>query len=217
MVGAGGLGCPALLSLAPYVRLTIVDPDRVDVSNLHRQILYRTRDLGRLKVDCAREQLLHRLPTAMVTPLHARIDSSNGLELIAGHDLVVDGSDSFATKFLLNDLCLQLGTPLVHGAVVGWTGHIMTVVRGHACYRCIFEAPPQAPAATSCQENGVVGAACGVIGAWMAREALATLRNQPSLAGTLLVFDTRTGTSRQVKPRRRLSCPAHAAAEVATW
>jgi len=217
VVGAGGLGCPLVLSLAPHVRLTVVDPDRVEISNLQRQILYRTADVGRLKVECAAERLTRELSGAAITPLAIRLEASNAADLVAGHDVVIDGSDSFATKFLLNDSCLEQGVPLIHGAVVGWTGHLMTVLRGYACYRCIFEAPPQAPTGASCQDGGVLGALCGVVGGWMAEEALAVLHEQPRLAGTLLVFDARVGTTRHLRPRVRASCPAHSAAEVATW
>jgi adenylyltransferase/sulfurtransferase len=204
-----------MMALASRLEMTVIDPDCVDLSNLQRQILYRASDVCRLKVECAAERLQARHPSAIVRPLSTRLDQANGLELIASHDVVIDGSDSFATRFLVNDLCLEAGVPLVHGAVLGLTGQLMTVVRGHACYRCIFEAPPDAP--ESCQDAGVLGALCGVIGGWMATEALAAVHHRPSLAGTLRVFDGRSGVSRDIKPRRRGSCPAHLPAEVATW
>src|SRR4051812_28316416 len=217
VIGAGGLGCPVLLALAPRMRVTIVDHDVVEVSNLHRQILYRSADVGRPKVGCAADRIAAQFPGAVIETVHGRVDASNVGALIADHDVVVDGCDSFATKFLLNDACLEVGTPLVHGAVVAWTGQLMTVVAGRACYRCIFEAPPDPEVVPTCQNGGILGAVCGVIGGWMAEEALAVVEGQPRLAGTLRVFDGLSGHTRQLMPKRRPSCSAHSASEVATW
>lgn len=217
LVGVGGLGCPVLLALAHHVRLTIADSDQVALSNLQRQILYRTSDVGRLKVECATEHLRTRFPDAQIRPLAVDVTASNARDLIDGHNLVIDGTDSFSTKFLLNDHCLDLGVPLIHGAVAGWTGQLMTIARGHACYRCIFEEPPIDPVAATCQGTGVLGAVCGVTGGWMALEALAVLAGRPTLTGTLRVFDARRDTVRDIKPRRRSSCTVHSASEVATW
>jgi adenylyltransferase/sulfurtransferase len=217
VIGAGGLGCPALWALAPRVALTVVDHDRVDPSNLHRQILHRTEDVGRLKAESAVDGLRRRWPQADVEPLPLEIDRDNARTLIARHDVVIDGTDSFSTKFLLNDVCLDLDVPLVHGGVVGWSGQLMTVRRGHACFRCIFEDPPDPQSAPSCQTAGVLGPVCGVIGAMMAEEAWSILEGQAALAGTLLMFDARRDTWRRITPRRRPACPAHPASEVATW
>jgi adenylyltransferase/sulfurtransferase len=217
VVGAGGLGCPVLMALAPTVRLTVVDPDRVDESNLHRQILYRSEDAGRFKVECAAERLGRRFPAAPPATVVGRLDAANAVGLITGHDVVIDGTDSFATKFLLNDTCLHLGVPLVHGAAVGWTGQLMTVIEGGACYRCIFEGPPDEQALATCRDAGIMGALCGVIGGWMAQEAMAVIQGQPRLAGKLRVFDAISGRTRDLSPKRRSSCPAHPDTEVATW
>jgi adenylyltransferase/sulfurtransferase len=203
--------------LAGRVQLTVIDSDRVAVSNLQRQILYRSSDLGRPKVECAAEHVRTRHPKAEIEPIVCDLDVANARGLIAQHRVVVDGTDSFASKFLLNDLCLELGVPLVHGAVAGWTGQLMTIGGAGACYRCIFEAAPAAPNGATCQEAGVLGALCGVIGGWMAQEVMAVLAQKPHLAGTLRVFDGRTERTRDVTPRRRASCPAHPASEVATW
>lgn len=218
VIGAGGLGCPALLALAPTagLRLTIVDDDRVDESNLQRQILHRSADVGRLKVESARDALWRRWPGAQLELVAARLDADNAASLVTAHDVVLDGSDSFATKFLLNDVCLSSGVPLVHGGVVGLAGQLMTVLDGHACFRCIFEAPPEAGAVGSCREAGILGAVAGVVGGRMAKEALAILDGRPLLAGTLLRFDARTGW-RSSTPRQRPSCPAHATQAGATW
>jgi adenylyltransferase/sulfurtransferase len=218
VVGAGGLGCPALYALAPRVgALGIVDDDRVELSNLNRQILHRTHDVGRDKVDSARDALHRRFGDVEVQAMRARVTAANADAIVRGWDVVVDGTDSFAAKFVLNDACVRAGVPLVHGACVQWTGQLMAVVPGSACYRCLFEAPPPPGAAPSCQEAGIVGAFAGVIGALMADEALAILAGAPTLAGTLLVVDGRTDRRRRVRVNPRPGCEAHtvAAKEVA--
>jgi molybdopterin/thiamine biosynthesis adenylyltransferase len=205
-----------LLGLRDAGELTIVDHDFVDVSNLQRQILHRTTDVGRPKSESARDALLRRQPGLSIHAVVTRLDSGNVQELIAGHDLVVDGTDSFETKFLLNDSCLSLGVPLIHGAVVGWIGQLMTVRTGHACYRCIFEQPPALGSAPSCQQAGILGAVAGVIAGRMAREALACLAGKPELSGTMLRFDARRLTWRHIAPRPRPDCAAHERLEVAS-
>lgn len=210
VIGAGGLGCPALYALAPAVAaLGIVDDDRVELSNLNRQILHRTEDIGRPKVESARDALWRRWPGLAIETFETRIDADNAASILRGWDVVLDGSDSFATKFLLNDVCVRAGVPLVHGACAQWTGQLMTVVPGHACYRCLFEAPPPPGAAPSCQEAGVLGALTGVVGTLMAEEALALLRGAPTLCGTLLVVDGHDDRRRRVRLRPRPDCPAH--------
>jgi molybdopterin-synthase adenylyltransferase len=214
VIGLGGLGCPALLALGAWaeerqVRLTLVDPDRVDLSNLQRQILYRTNDVGRLKVEVAEQVLQRRWPKLQVEALPVRLEAQNARTLLGEKDVVLDGTDDFDSKFLLNDMALSLGVPLVHGGVVGWTGQLMTVVPDRACYRCIFEAPPERAAALSCQEAGILGAVAGVIGGRMAEEARAVLLGEPTLAGTLLVFDALSENWRKLSPKLRRFCPAH--------
>ena len=213
VIGAGGLGCPALYALAPKLAergdtVAIADDDRVDVSNLHRQILHRTEDVGRYKVDSAREALGRRWPSLTVETQRVRVGAGNVHELLRGHDVILDGTDSFESKFLLNDACVQARLPLVHGGVTRWSGQLMAVVPGHACYRCLFEAPPPEGAAASCQEAGILGAVAGVIGARMADEALAILDGKPTRAGVLQVYDARSGESRKVRLRPRPSCAA---------
>jgi adenylyltransferase/sulfurtransferase len=222
VIGAGGLGCPALLALGPQlahrgVAVTIIDDDRVDETNLHRQILHRTCDVGRPKAESAAAALKRRWPMLEVRPLVTRVESANADALLRGYDLVIDGTDSFAAKFLLTDVCIALGVPLVHGGVVGFTGQLMTIMPGHACFRCIFEAPPAPGDAPSCQQAGVLGPVCGVIGGAMAREALAILDGRATLRGTLLVFDAMAERWRRLTPRPRTGCSAHSSPEVATW
>lgn len=210
VIGAGGLGCPALVALAPRVgTIGIVDDDVVELSNLNRQILHRTEDVGRPKVQSARDAVRRRFATVNVETLRARVEPDNVDAVVRGWDVVVDGTDSFDAKFLINDACVRAGIPLVHGGVVRFTGQLMSIVPGSACYRCLFEAPPPSGVAPSCQEAGIVGAFAGVIGALMADEALAILDGKPRLAGTLLVVDGLEDRSRRVRVRQRAGCEAH--------
>jgi molybdopterin-synthase adenylyltransferase len=209
VIGAGGLGCPALLALAPHVgAVGIVDDDVVELSNLNRQILHRTEDVGRPKVQSARDAVRRRFPSLSVETLRARVDADNVDAVMRGWDVVVDGTDSFDAKFLINDACVRAGIPLVHGGVVRFSGQLMSVVPGSACYRCLFEAPPPAGVAPSCQEAGILGAFAGVIGALMADEALAILDGKPRWAGTLLVVDGLEDRRRRVAVRPRPGCEA---------
>jgi molybdopterin/thiamine biosynthesis adenylyltransferase len=214
VVGAGGLGCPALLTLAPALErdggvLGIIDPDRVELSNLNRQILHRSEDVGRFKADSAQAALQRRFPALLVVADTIRVDHDNVDRLISNWDVVVDGTDSFDAKFLLNDACVRAGVPLVHGGVVRFTGQLMAVVPGSACYRCLFEGPPAPGTAPTCEEAGIVGAFAGVIGALQANEALAIVKGAPTLAGTLLVVDGKTEERRRVPVRQRPGCEAH--------
>jgi molybdopterin/thiamine biosynthesis adenylyltransferase len=210
VIGAGGLGCPALLALGPHVQeVGIVDDDVVELSNLNRQILHRTSDIGRPKVASAAEALRARFPSLRVTALRARVDAANAAQLIAGWDVVIDGTDSLESKFLLNDFCVAASVPLVHGGCVRYSGQIMSVLPGLACYRCLFEAPPPAGSAPSCSEAGIIGAFAGIIGALQAEEALAILDGKPRLGGALLIIDGRAGRRRTVRIKRRAGCAAH--------
>jgi adenylyltransferase/sulfurtransferase len=216
VIGAGGLGCPALLALAPRVRtLGMVDDDVVEASNLNRQILHRTEDVGRAKVQSARDAIRRRYPAVEIETLRTRVDADNAGRIVRGWDVVVDGTDSFDAKFLINDACVKAGVPLVHGGVVRFTGQLMSVVPGSACYRCLFEAPPPAGIAPSCQEAGILGAFAGIIGALMGDEALRILDGAPRLAGTLMVVDGLSDRRRRVGVRPRPGCEAHRLREVA--
>lgn len=210
VVGAGGLGCPALYALARagVGTLGVADPDRVDVTNLHRQILHASADVGRLKVESAAAALVARFPDLRVRTHALRVETANAAALISQYQVVVDGTDSFDSKFLLNDSCVLGGVPLVIGAVVGLGGQLMSVLPGHACYRCLFEAPPEAGAIASCQQAGVLGPVAGVIGALQAKEALAILAGAPELASALLAYEARSDRRRVVRFRPRRSCAA---------
>jgi adenylyltransferase/sulfurtransferase len=170
-------------------------------------------DVGRAKVDSARDALARRFPTLQVHTERVMVTRDNVARVIAGWDVVLDGTDSITTKFLINDASVIAGLPLVHGAVVGMTGQLMSIIPGAACYRCLFEAPPLGEAPT-CQQAGVIGAFAGIIGALMATEALAILDGKATLANTLLVIDGARDRRRRVPLRRRVSCELHLPAEV---
>jgi molybdopterin/thiamine biosynthesis adenylyltransferase len=212
IVGAGGLGSPVALYLAGagVGRLTLIDNDPVDVSNLHRQILHGTADLGVAKVRSARRRLADLNPRVSVQPLNRRLALKNARALLSGHDLVLDGSDNFDTRYLVNDTAVALGIPLVWGAVLRWEGQAMTVLpRRSACYRCLFPEPPDPALAASCADGGVVGPVAGVVGTLMAAEALKVLWGAGApLTGRLLQYDGRAARFRERAVNRRRNCPA---------
>jgi adenylyltransferase/sulfurtransferase len=206
VVGAGGLGCPALLYLAAagVGRIVIVDPDTVDASNLQRQVLYTTADQGAGKAHAAARRLLALNPLVRVEALPVRLGRSNALELVRSCDLVLDGSDNFETRYLVNDACVIAGRPFVYGAIQGFEGHVSVFNwRGGPTYRCLFAEPPAPGAAPSCAEAGVLGAVTGLVGTAQACEAIKILAGvgEP-LSGRLLVLNALTMTSTVVALRR---------------
>ncbi len=206
LLGAGGLGCPAALALAEEkldLRLRIVDPDRIERSNLARQILYGEAELGSYKAEVAARRTGGEARVA-------RFDASTADELLRDADLLIDGTDDYQTRFLANDQALRRGIPLVHGAALGWTGQLATILPGvTGCLRCLFEGPPEG--APTCAEAGVLAPLCGVVGAAMARSAAAVLRGVPD-AGVLYQWDARRGTRRSLALRRDPACVACAEA-----
>lgn len=211
LLGMGGLGCPAALALAEQardLRLLLVDPDRIDRSNLSRQILFRERDVGRLKVEAARERLRELVPglgAIEASPL--RFTAQTAPSLLEEADVVLDGTDDFATRFLANDAACAAGVPLVHGAVLGWSGQLLTVLPQGPCLRCLFEGPPPPGSLPTCAEAGVASPLCGVIGAWMATAALEVLDGR-ARGGVLRRFDGRSGRERPLELKRDLACAA---------
>ena len=196
VVGAGGLGCPALLYLAAagVGRITIVDPDRVDVSNLQRQVLYTAGDAGRPKAEAAAQRLRALNNLIEIVPRVERLDRRNALALVGDCDVVVDGSDNFATRYLVNDVCVLAGKPLVYGAIQGFSGQLSVFNwRGGPTYRCLFPEPPEAGEAPACGEAGVLGVLPGLIGTAQAAEAVKVLTGigEP-LSGRLLLWDVLT-------------------------
>lgn len=207
IIGAGGLGAPASLYLAAAGagRLRIVDPDVVEVSNLQRQVLFETADVGQAKVEAAARRLSALNPHVAIEPVRDRLDTENAAALIAGADLVLDGTDDFATRFAVNAACMAAGVPLVSGAIGRWTGQV-GVFAGRPCYRCLVpEIPPEAE---TCSVVGVVGALAGVIGAMMAVEAvkLVTAAGEP-LAGRLLLYDALAAETRTLTIAADPACP----------
>jgi molybdopterin-synthase adenylyltransferase len=215
VVGAGGLGGPIgyALAAAGMASITVCDPDRVEASNLQRQIQFTTADVGRLKVEALAGELARRgYPRERVRALPIAFDADSAAELLAGADLVIDGSDSPATKFAVNDRSLAAGLPLVIASALRYGGNVFAGAPGAACYRCLFEDPPtEAP---SCAEAGVLGAAVAVVGGAAAQTALALVADASAGAGTISVWDdVRTSVSpRRVAFRARPGCPACASA-----
>jgi molybdopterin/thiamine biosynthesis adenylyltransferase len=213
VIGAGGLGGPALLTLAAggVGRLVVVEDDAVETSNLNRQPLFKEADLGERKVRAAAARLAALFPAVAVEEVDARFDAANALELAAGVDVVVDGSDNFATKFLANDAALRVRRPLVHGGVLRTTAQVLTVNPSGigGCLRCLFEAPPPEGSVPSCSQAGVLGALAGFAGALMGAEALRLLEGERgAYEGRLFTYEARSARGRLVLVRRRVGCPA---------
>ncbi len=216
VVGAGGLGSPVLMYLAAagVGTLGIVDDDVVDISNLQRQIVHSTGRVGVSKVESA-EVALHAInPDVRLVPHKERITAENALELISQYDLVTDGSDNFATRFLVNDAAYFARKPLVSGAILRFDGQIATFKNypgGDAegpCYRCIFREPPPPGQIPSCSEAGVLGALCGTVGSLQATEILKELLGiGTSLSGTLMVYDALEAQFRTIRVKRDPGCP----------
>ena len=207
IVGAGGLGAPAALYLAAagVGELALVDPDVVALSNLQRQVLYATGDEGAPKVARASERLAQLNPNVRTQPIGRRLDETNARELVAGRDLVLDGTDSFATRFAVNAACVAEGVRLVSGAIGRWTGQI-GVFEGRPCYRCLVPEIP--PDAETCSAVGVVGALAGVIGSMMALEAIKLLSNAGEpLTGRLTIYDSLAAEIRTVRIGADPECP----------
>jgi molybdopterin/thiamine biosynthesis adenylyltransferase/rhodanese-related sulfurtransferase len=212
IVGAGGLGSPAALYLAAagVGRIGLVDFDVVDVSNLQRQVLYGHSDIGRAKLDVAGERL-HDLNPHVDLIMHGeRLDSSNALEILAGYDVVLDGTDNFATRYLLSDACVLLGKPDVYGSIFRFEGQLSVFdARRGPCYRCLYPEPPPPQLVPDCAEGGVLGVLPGIIGSLQANEAIKLLAGigEP-LTGTLLLFDALRSSFRRIRLSRKGQCRA---------
>jgi molybdopterin/thiamine biosynthesis adenylyltransferase len=194
-------------------RIVLVDDDAVETSNLNRQPLFAEPDLGQRKAAAGARRLARLFPAVRVEAVDRRFDEESASGLVAGVDVVVDGSDNFATKFLANDSALAAGKPLVHGGVLRYTAQLLTVMPGRTgCIRCLFEAPPPAGAVPTCAEAGVLGALAGFAGALMGAEAVRLLAGERgTYAGRLLVHEARAARSRTVPVRLRTGCTACAA------
>jgi adenylyltransferase/sulfurtransferase len=208
VVGVGGLGCPAAqyLAAAGIGRIGLLDDDIVDRSNLQRQILFTVDDLGRSKAEAAAARLAPQNPDVELVPIVERLAASNAERLVDGWNLVIDGSDNFATRYVVNDACVLAGVPLVTGSIYQFEGQI-TVVQSPLgpCYRCVFPAPP--PEQAPCREAGVLASLPGVVGTILATEALKlAVGADSSLVGRLLLVDTRNCSFRAVRTRRDAGC-----------
>ncbi len=214
IVGAGGLGSPLALYLAAagVGTLGIVDFDVVDESNLQRQVLYGVSDLGRPKLEAAAERLADVNPHVEVVPHPVRLTSENALEILRDYDVVVDGSDNFPTRYLVNDACVLLGKPDVYGSIFRFEGQVAVFwgERG-PCYRCLFAEPPPPGLVPSCAEGGVLGVLPGLVGALQASEALKLLMGLPeggdATVGRLVTFDALRLEFRELKLKKNPECP----------
>jgi adenylyltransferase/sulfurtransferase len=210
IVGAGGLGSPTALYLAAagVGTIGIVDGDQVDLNNLHRQILHATPALGRPKTESASATLHALNPDVTVVPYQTLLTSANALDVIRPYDVVINGSDNFPTRYLVNDACVLLGKPLVDASILKWEGQATTFLPGQGCYRCLFPTPPPPGAVPSCAEGGILGALCGFIGSRQALETLKILLGVgETLANRLLIFDALEGETRVVRWSRNPACP----------
>jgi molybdopterin/thiamine biosynthesis adenylyltransferase/rhodanese-related sulfurtransferase len=211
LVGAGGLGSPAALYLAAagVGTLGVVDDDTVDASNLQRQILHATDRIGTPKVESARRALAGLNPDVTVVPHATRLTKANVRELLAPYDLVVDGSDNFATRYLLNDACVLLAKPNVHGSIFRFEGQATTFVPGAGpCYRCLFPSPPPPELAPNCAEAGVLGVLPGTIGLLQATEAFKLILGVGDLlVGRLLTYDALAAEFRTLHLAQDPACP----------
>ena len=212
IIGAGGLGAPAAMYLAAagVGTIGIADCDNVELSNLQRQIIHTTDDVGKSKVSSAAETIRALNHDVTVKTYKEYVNSSNIAEIIADYDFIIDGADNFPTKFLINDACVLGRKPFCHAGILRFEGQLMTYVPDEGpCYRCVFESPPPKDAVPSCREAGVIGAMAGIIGSMQALEALKYITGKGELLiGSMLIFDGLKMEWRKVRlPRRNPSCP----------
>ncbi len=210
IIGAGGLGAPAALYLAAagVGKIGIVDSDRVELSNLQRQVIHFTQDIGREKVRSAEEKMRAVNPDIEVSAYHELVRADNIMDILNGWDFVIDGTDNFASKFLINDACVMAGVPYSHGGILRFQGQTMTVIPGEsACYRCVFHAPPPKNAVPTCSQAGVLGAVAGMLGTIQAAEALKLVMGIGGiLADRLLTFNALTMDFRKTAVQKRPDC-----------
>ena len=209
VVGAGGLGAPVALYLAAagVGTIGIVDGDVVDLSNLQRQVIHFTGDVGHPKVESARDKMLAINPNVNVNTIREFLMSDNALDIIKDYDFIVDGTDNFPVKFLINDACVMAGKPFSHGGILRFEGQTFTHLPGTACYRCLFKSPPPANAVPTCSQAGVLGAIAGMLGTIQAAETLKYLTGVGELlTNKLLTFNAKTMDFRKINTRRQASC-----------
>ncbi|MBU6367198.1 MAG: HesA/MoeB/ThiF family protein [Gemmatimonadetes bacterium] len=212
VVGVGGLGSPAALYLAAagVGALTLVDRDLVAMSNLHRQLLFATPDVGRPKLDVAAARLQALNPALSIATRETWLTDTNASELVAGHQVVIDATDNFPARYALNRACVAAGIPFVHGSVSRFEGQLSVLAApGGPCYRCLFPEPPEPGSVRTCAEEGVLGVVPGVVGVLQATEAIKLLTGVGTpLVGTLLLLDLLSHATRSIRLPRRPGCPA---------
>ena len=211
IIGAGGLGAPAALYLAAagVGTIGIADADVVDLSNLQRQVIHSTNDLGKPKVESAKETINAINPDVNVITYHDFVTSENILDMVKDYDFVIDGTDNFPAKFLINDACVMAKKPLSHAGIIRFKGQLMTILPGEGpCYRCVFKNPPPKDAVPTCKQAGVIGAMGGVIGSLQAMEAVKYITGVGELLnGYLLTYDALTMEFHKIKlPPRGNGC-----------
>jgi molybdopterin/thiamine biosynthesis adenylyltransferase/rhodanese-related sulfurtransferase len=212
VVGAGGLGAPVLqyLAAAGVGRLGVMDDDTVDITNLQRQVVYATSDVGRSKVEAAAERIARLNPEVAVDPIPVRFETGNARELVRLYDVVVDATDTFEARYLINDACRLEGRPDVYGSIFRFDGQLSVFAPGGPCYRCLFPEPPPAGSVPTCAEGGVLGVLAGLVGTWQAAEVLKLILGigEP-LAGRLLLVDSLGARVREIALAVDPDCPLH--------
>ncbi|MGE4280166.1 MAG: ThiF family adenylyltransferase [Magnetospirillum sp.] len=210
VIGAGGLGSPLIqyLAAAGVGTIAVVDDDVVDLSNLQRQILHTTGRVGRAKVDSAAEAVAALNPDVKIVPIRARLDKDNAAAIIADYPIVADGSDNFATRFLVNDACRLAGATLVSAAILRFDGQLSTYRPDGPCYRCIYAEEPPEGSVPTCSSAGVLGAMAGTMGAMQATEVVKEILGiGETMAGRLLIYDALSVSFRVVRVKRDPGCP----------
>jgi len=210
IIGIGGLGAPAALYLAAagVGTLGLVDSGNVELSNLQRQVIHFTSDVGKPKVLSAQEKISSLNPGVKVNMYQTRAYSANIAEIIKGYDFIIDGADNFAAKFLINDACVFGAKPFSHGGILRFDGQAMTYLPGQTCYRCIFGAPPLKGAVPTCSQAGILGAVAGMLGTIQAAEALKFIIGKGELlVNRLLIFNALEMKFRQAEFKRNPDCP----------
>ncbi|MBN8543410.1 MAG: HesA/MoeB/ThiF family protein [Alphaproteobacteria bacterium] len=206
VIGAGGLGSALIpyLAAAGIGHLGIIDGDRVELSNLARQVIHETGDIGRLKVESAADRVSELNPDVQVTIFPEPLTAENAERIIAQYDVIADGCDNFKTRFVVNAACVKLGKPLVSAAISGFNGQVMSVANRSACYACFLH--PDAPEANTCKESGVVGPLAGMIGSAQALEVVRMILGSPALVGSIAVFDGTSHQQRIVAIQKDVGC-----------
>lgn len=215
-IGAGGLGSPALMYLAAagIGRIGLIDDDIVDISNLQRQVLFKEVDQGKPKVAAAKAALAALNSECIIEAYHERFSAANAERLVTGYDVIIDGTDNFSSKFLINDACVKFGKPLVYGSILGFVAQVAVFLAGHGpCYRCLYPTPPSGHI-PNCAEAGVIGAMAGIAGTVQALEAIKMAlglqwcdeNNLAPLLGQLWVLDARTMQTKTLKVHKRHGC-----------